>query len=159
MRRIQTTIVETAKRLSSFRWWNTRALLTFAFVCIALVAVFIKLSADSMENRYGVSIEGIRLSAGGYMLDFRYRILDPHKAEHLVDRRNKAYLIDEATGARYAVPVPGKVGPLRTTTRAALPGKDRSYFVMFANPASRVKHGDKVTVVIGDFRAEHLGVQ
>lgn len=90
------------------------------------------------------------------MLDFRYRVLDPEKAMPLFDRKIKPYLVDEATGAMFVVPEPPKVGALRTTRK---PVPDRNYFIMFANPGKFVKPGNKVTIVIGDFRAENLIVQ
>ena len=90
------------------------------------------------------------------MLDFRYRVLDPEKALPLFDRKIKPHLVDEATGAVFAVPEPPKVGALRST-RKPQPGKN--YFVMFANPGGYVKKNSKVSVVIGDFRAENLVVQ
>ena len=111
---------------------------------------------SSIEERWGVKPLSIRLSAEGYMLDFRYRVLDPEKAMPLFDRKIKPYLVDEATGAMFAVPAPPKVGALRTTRK---PVPDRNYFIMFANPGKFVKRGNKVTVVIGDFRAENLIVQ
>lgn len=113
-------------------------------------------SEAGIEERWGVKVLSIRHSAGGYMLDFRYRVLDPEKALPLFDRKIKPHLVDEATGAVFAVPEPPKVGALRST-RKPQPGKN--YFVMFANPGGYVKKNSKVSVVIGDFRAENLVVQ
>jgi len=113
-------------------------------------------SETGIEEKWGVKVLSIRHSAGGYMLDFRYRVLDPEKALPLFDRKIKPHLVDEATGAVFAVPEPPKVGALRST-RKPQPGKN--YFVMFANPGGYVKKNSKVSVVIGDFRAENLVVQ
>ena len=93
---------------------------------------------QNLEEKWGIQIQSIRLSAAGYMLDFRYRVIDPDKAEHLFDRSIKPYLIDERTGSRFAVPNPPKVGPLRTSNK---PLADRIYFVFFANPGQFVKPG------------------
>ena len=109
-----------------------------------------------LEETWGIRIEGIRLSAAGYMLDFRYRVLDPEKAALLFDRKTKPYLIDQKSGAKFMVPSPPKVGPLRTSDP---PQKGRTYFIMFANPGKYIKQGYKVTVVIGDFRLEDLTVK
>lgn len=111
------------------------------------------------EERWGVRIEGIRLSAAGNMLDFRYRVIDPDKASPLVDRTVKPYLLDQASGARLMVPSSPKVGPLRQTSADGKPLAGRTYFILFANPGKYVKAGNKVTVVIGDFRAEDLTVE
>lgn len=111
----------------------------------------------SLEERWGIKILRIRQSANGYMLDFRYRIIDSDKASKLVDRKNKPYLIDQASGAKFMVPSSPKIGPLRQT--AIKPIANRNYFILFANPGKYVKPGNKVTVVIGDFRAENLVVE
>lgn len=112
---------------------------------------------ERIEEKWGIRVEGIRHSAAGYILDFRYRVLDPEKASHLVTRKNKPYLIDEATGIICEVPTPPKVGPLRQTS--VQPKSNVVYFILFANPGKRVQAGDKVTVVIGDLRVEGLVVQ
>lgn len=110
----------------------------------------------SFEEKWGVKILGVSLTAEGYMLDFRYRVLDPEKAMPLFDRQRKPYLIDEATGAMFVVPEPPKVGALRTTRP---PIADRNYFIIFANPGRYLKKGSKVSVVNGDFKVEHLVVE
>jgi hypothetical protein len=113
----------------------------------------------SMEEKWGVKIEGIRLTAAGHMLDFRYRIIDPDRALPLVDRTIKPYLIDLASNATLTVPTPAKVGPLRQTVRYGKPMADRIYFIFFANRGGFIKKGNAITVVIGDFKAENLIVE
>ena len=117
-----------------------------------------ELKKMTMEEQWGVKVESLRTSANGHLLDFRYRIKDPDKALPLVDRRNKPYLIDQESGKVLSVPNTAKVGPMRSTVRYGKPKDDRVYFVLFGNPGI-VKSGDRVTVVIGDFRAENLTVQ
>jgi hypothetical protein len=112
----------------------------------------------SIEEQWGVKFESLRTSANGNLLDFRYRIIDPEKASYLVDRRNKAYLIDQSSGKVLSVPTTAKVGPLRQTVRYGLPKKDRIYFILFGNH-HLIKPGDKVSVVIGDFKIENLPVE
>ncbi len=112
---------------------------------------------SNLEQLWGIQIKGIRLSAAGYMLDFRYRVIDPKKAVPLLKRQAKPYLIDQQSSARLIVPTPPKVGSLRQKSYQPLTGK--IYFIMFANPGKLIKHGNKVTVVIGDFRAEDLIVE
>lgn len=91
------------------------------------------------------------------MLDFRYRVVDPEKAFTIMDRAIKPYVIDEASGARFAIPSSPKVGPMRQTTRRIEAG--RVYWMLFANPARFIKPGNRVTVVVGDTRVEHLTVE
>lgn len=116
-------------------------------------------AASGIQEKWGVEIEGMRLTANGYMLDFRYRIIDADKAVYITDRNKKPMLIDEATGARFVVPAPSKVGNLRQTSNNGKPHEGRTYFMMFANPGMFLKAGSRVTVEIGDFRAENILVQ
>lgn len=50
----------------------------------------------AIEKQWGMKFESLRVSANGYLPDFRYRIIDPEKASYLVDRRNKAYMIESS---------------------------------------------------------------
>lgn len=112
--------------------------------------------ASAFRERWGVEIAGVQLASTGYMLDFRFKVLDTEKAAPLFDRKTKPYLIDQTTGAKFMVPSPPKTGPLRTTDP---PIAGRRYFIFFGNPGRYVKAGATVTVVIGDFRAENLVVE
>lgn len=112
-----------------------------------------------VEYRYGIKIDGIHLSANGYLLDFRYKVLDADKALPLFDGRQKPYLIDHETGAKFFVASPPKVGALRTTSRGAPPKEDRGYFMIFGNPWHYVKAGNKVSVVVGNFESDALTVR
>jgi hypothetical protein len=102
----------------------------------------------------GVNILGVRRSAAGYMLDLRYTVVDPEKAQPLVDRKVRPYLIDQATGAKLFVPASAKLGPLRQTGAKAVPGQ--IYFALFANPGRYVEPGRKVTLVVGDQQVPDL---
>jgi len=109
------------------------------------------------EKRWGVEFVALRSVANGYMIDFRYKVIDADKAAQLSNRKFKPYLIDEATGAKLLVPNTPKVGPLRQTSVKPVAGK--VYFMFFSNPGRFVKPGSRVTIVIGDFRVEHLVIQ
>lgn len=111
---------------------------------------------DELEAAWGVRMESIRLTAAGHLVDFRYRVVDPEKALTLMKRGGEAFLIDEATGTRLPVPVT-KVGQLRGT--GTMPQDDRVYTVMFNSGGGLIQPGSKVSVVIGDFKAEHLIVE
>jgi hypothetical protein len=107
----------------------------------------------SIQQLYGIEIQGIRLIGAGRFLDFRYKVIDPEKASPLMDSRAKAHLIDQETGSNLEVPSFPKVGSMRQKTRQPIAGK--IYFILFGNPGV-VKPGGKVTVAIGDFKAENL---
>ena len=108
----------------------------------------------SVEEKWGVRIIGARLTANSYMIDFRYKVIDAEKASHLMDRNAKPYMIDEANSAKVAG-ADSSMGSLRSKGTAV----NRNYFVLFGNPGGAIKPGSKVTIVIGDFKVEHLAVE
>lgn len=113
--------------------------------------------AFELEEKWGIRVESIRLSAHGHILDFRYRVLDPDKARVLTDRTREAFLIHEDTGRRLKVPNMPKVGSLRSTTPN--PEKNVVYVILFANSGAAIASGSLVAVEIGEFKAEHLVVE
>ncbi|HEB68857.1 MAG TPA: hypothetical protein ENI88_04470 [Desulfobulbus sp.] len=115
-----------------------------------------KNAARAMREKWGIEVTSLRMAVAGHMVDFRYRVLDPGKAETLFVRSNKPYLIDQASQKVLAVPNLGKVGPLRTSNK---PQQGRIYWMFFGNGGGLVHPGSKITVIIGDFRVENLVVQ
>lgn len=111
---------------------------------------------SALEETWGVRVIGIRLSAAGHILDFRYRVIDAEKAAPIMNRRLQPQLIIEQTGVKLSVPVGPTVGPMRQAPK--FPQAGRNYFMLFSNPGHAAKPGDRVTVQIGDFRAEHLTI-
>lgn len=115
------------------------------------------LTAGRLRETAGIEIESIRLSSAGYMLDFRYRVVNSSLAVPIMDRSAVCYVIDQKSGAKMIVPAPPKVGSLRQKTVAPTEGK--IYYIMFANPGRRVQPADKVTVVINNLEIPDLIVQ
>lgn len=114
---------------------------------------------QALEDRWGVRPTSIRLTASDYFVDFRYKIIDPEKSKGLLSRskeNREVYLLVQKTGKKFPVPVT-KVGPLRSTTLS--PKKGRQYTILFSNVGKSIKKGDKVSVVIGKFKAENLTVE
>jgi hypothetical protein len=114
------------------------------------------LKPDPMAEKWGIEITGLRMTAAGNMVDFRYKILDARKAAPLFKRKTKPYLIDHASGKVLAVPNTAKVGPLRNSN---MPKQGRIYWMFFGNTHRLVKAGSKVTIEIGDFKAENLVIE
>jgi hypothetical protein len=112
--------------------------------------------ASILKDKWGIEITSLRMSGNGHLIDFRYRVFDPVKAAMLGDRQYTPCMIDQATGTRLVVPNTPKLGPLRQSATRLEAGK--IYFMLFANSGHLVKAGSKVTVIIGDFRAENLTV-
>jgi hypothetical protein len=109
-----------------------------------------------MKREWGIEILFVRQTAAGYMLEFRYKVLDAEKAKSLFERQNKPLLTHAETGAQLIVPTPAKTGALRNSNP---PKDDHIYWMFFANPGKLVKPGERVNIQIGDFLAENLVVQ
>ena len=108
--------------------------------------------AGRVVDKFGVRLTGVRLTANGYVVDLRYRVLDPEKAQGLLDRKVRPVLVDESTGNRFYVPVPPTVGALRQTSRNKVIHTDRDYFMLFANPDRKLQAGSKVALYVGEER-------
>jgi hypothetical protein len=112
-----------------------------------------------LEATYGIRVEGLRLSAAGSMLDFRYRVVDAEKAAAMLDGRVQPYLFDAAHGAKLGVPDTPVLGRIRQTARNNKILTNRTYFIMFGNPAKLLQSGDKVTLLLGSVKVSDLTVQ
>lgn len=111
---------------------------------------------SDIEETWGIEILGLRSTAADYLLDFRYRVIDVEKALPLFRRKSRPQLIDQSSGATMGVYSSPKTGPLRTTN---MPKENRNYTILFANPGRYIEAGNKVTIVIDDFRVENLTVR
>jgi len=112
--------------------------------------------ALELAKKWGVEVTSIRMTANDHMIDYRYRVLDADKATDLFKRQIKPKLIHQETGKVLVVPETAKLGPLRNSNT---PQEGKIYWMFFGNAGDLVKAGDKVTVVIGEFRVEDLVVE
>lgn len=115
--------------------------------------------SDALREQWGVEVIGINLTSDGYMLDFRFRVVDAEKALSLFDHRIKPYVLTDRASIKLPVPMAAKVGAFRPTNRGKNIRADKTYYMVFGNPDNFVQAGEKVSVVIGDFRAENLTVR
>lgn len=104
---------------------------------------------------WGVDSLNVKLAESGEVVRFSYRVVDPDKAKVLNDKRNEPSLIDPRAGVSLVVPMMEQVGQLR---QSGTPEAGKAYWVAFSNKGRPVKRGDRVDVVIGQFRAEGLVV-
>lgn len=109
---------------------------------------------QQLIDQWGIELTALRMTAAGHMVDFRYRVIDAHKAAPLFKRQTKPYLVHQNSGKVLEVPNTAKVGSLRNSN---MPKQGRIYWMFFGNNGL-VRSGDKVSVVIGDFKAENLVV-
>ena len=104
---------------------------------------------------WGVDSLAVKWTESGEVIKFTYQVLDPNKARTLNDKKNEPSLIDPKAGVKLVVPSLEKVGQLR---QSSTPEAGKSYWMAFSNKGRRVKRGDHVDVVIGNFQAQGLVV-
>jgi hypothetical protein len=104
---------------------------------------------------WGVDSLAVKWTESGEVIKFTYQVLDPNKAKTLNDKKNEPSLIDPKAGVKLVVPSLEKVGQLR---QSAPPEAGKAYWMAFSNKGRRVKRGDHVDVVIGNFQAQGLVV-
>ena len=113
-------------------------------------------SAKPKEGN-GVLVERVSLSAGGIMVDVRYRITDLAKAQQVLNRNSRLQLIDQKSKLILPVPETPKVGKLRQIPKTDDPA--RVYWLFFRNINGVAKPGSKLTLVLGDASIRDLIVE
>jgi hypothetical protein len=107
------------------------------------------------ELVWGVDSLAVKWTESGEVIRFTYRVLDAGKAKTLNDKKVEPSLIDPQARVKLVVPSMEKVGQLR---QSSTPQAGKSYWMAFSNKGRLVKRGDRVNVVIGQFRADGLVV-
>src|SRR2546423_11397440 len=105
---------------------------------------------------WGVDKLKVSYTSSGNLIRFSVRVADPERAKLLADKKATPYLLGQRSRALLQVPVMDKVGELR---QAATPQAGQEYWMVFSNKGNLIKPGDRVTVMIGAFRAEGLVVE
>ena len=105
---------------------------------------------------WGVDALSVKAVESGELIRFSYHVLDADKARPLNDKKNEPELIAPQAGVKLVIPSLEKVGQLR---QSSTPESGKSYWMAFSNPGRTVKRGDRVNLVIGQFRAEGLVVE
>jgi len=115
-----------------------------------------KRAREFYELFWGVDSLTVKSAESGEIIRFTYRVLDASKAKTLNDKKIDPFLIDEKARVKLVIPSLEKVGQLR---QSSTPEAGKSYWMAFSNKGRVVKPGDRVNVVIGNFRANGLVVQ
>jgi hypothetical protein len=105
---------------------------------------------------WGVDSLSVKAVESGELVRFSYRVMDADKAKSLNDKTLAPFLIAPDAGIRLSIPSLEKVGQLR---QSSPPEASKFYWMAFSNPGRRVKRGDRVDVLIGQFHAEGLVVE
>ena len=108
--------------LSGWRIWPLAMLLAGGALLFVLSAPVVADEGAShprmntfMKREWGIEIVFVRQTAAGYMLEFRYKVVDAEKAKALFERQIKPMLTHTESGAKLIVPTPAKTGALRNS--------------------------------------------
>lgn len=136
-----------------YRFWTAQPAAPQAASQAVTQAATTAISAKTLEERFGLRITLIAVTAGGGLVDFRYKIVDKDKAKFLLDDgHNMPSLVAERSGITL-------MPPNHTMKHNARLENGNSYFQFYANTRNAVKSGDKVAVVIGSMRLEPIVAQ
>jgi hypothetical protein len=109
-------------------------------------------SAAGLAERIGVKITQVALTGDGGLVDLRYQVLDPDKANAVHDRRTPPALVDEQSGL-----VVNRL--LMDHSHHGLQKAGVKYYLVFNNPGNWVRRGSMVTVLLGDAEVQHVVVR
>jgi len=105
-------------------------------------------TAEGMAARYGIDVNLIGVTAAGGLIEFRYQVVDPDKANQMMqDTTLLPIVVVEDTGATMVIPRPH---------HAVEPQLGGTYFFLFANAHNAIQAGSQLTLVMGDARLEHI---
>jgi hypothetical protein len=107
--------------------------------------------ADGLVARSGVKITRVAVSGGGGLIDLRFQVADPGKADALHDASKPPALVDESSGlvVKNLLMDHAHTGPFKAGV---------TYYLVFENPGNWLHSGSKVTVLLGDAQVEHVVV-
>jgi hypothetical protein len=109
-------------------------------------------SREGLAVRHGVDVNLVAVTAAGGMVELRFQVTDPDKADGILhDPSDRPVLVSEDTGATLVMSAPP-----HSHRELQLGG---TYFFLLANAHNALHAGSEVTLVIGDSRLEHLEVQ
>ena len=109
-------------------------------------------SGAGLAGRSGVRIAQIAVSGAGGLVDLRYQVVDPVRADVLHDPATPPALISEENGVVVHDLLMGHshTGPFKG---------GQTYYLVFTNPGNLFERGSRVTVLLGDASIRHVPVR
>ncbi len=109
-------------------------------------------SSPEIEEKWGIRISQVAETADGGMVDFRYVVLDPTKAENVgVDASSTPLLIPENN---QAVIFQTAQMPHKETINAGV-----TYFMLYDNAGGAIRAHSFVTIQLGELKLAHVPVR
>ena len=119
--------------------------------------LFADVTSIKMEKDWGIKPVHARVTADGYMIEFRYKVIDPDKAVIMSDRKDFPSMLSMKSKARLAVPYFPTVGYVKSNRKFL--HKDRNYSALFSNENRHLLRGDQVKIQVKDQISEALTLQ
>ena len=108
--------------------------------------------ARDLGRRSGVEITRVAVSGDGGLVDLRFTVVDPDRANALHDESTPPAVIDERSGL-----VVHQLLMNHAHSGAFKAGV--TYYLVFENPGNWLRRGSKVTVLLGNAQVEHVTVR
>lgn len=107
--------------------------------------------ADALGDRSGVRITRVAVSGDGGLVDLRFKVVDPDRADALHDEGTPPAVVDEQSGlvVHDLLMSHSHSGPFKAGV---------TYYLVFENPGNWVRRGSKVSVLLGNAQVEHVTV-
>jgi hypothetical protein len=111
------------------------------------------ISQQMLEEKYGLRVNLIAVTAAGGMVDLRLKMLDGEKAKLLLqDQKNFPALLVSDSHVRLSASED-------TNSQEIKFEKNGGLFLLFSNSGNAVKPGSTVSIVFGDIRLEPVVVK
>jgi hypothetical protein len=106
-------------------------------------------TADGLVQRSGVKITQVAVTGNGGLVDLRFKVVDPQRANALHDPATPPAVVDEESGlvVHQLLMDHSHTDPYKTGV---------TYYLVFNNPGNWVHHGSRVSVMLGDAQVEHV---
>jgi hypothetical protein len=105
-----------------------------------------------LADRSGVRVVRVASTGGGGLLDLRYQVIDEGSAEAVHDASTPPALVDEKSGLVVSRLLMGHMHHGRQKAGV-------TYYLIFVNSGNVVRAGDRVAVVLGAARLQHVLVR
>lgn len=108
-------------------------------------------SADGLVQRSGVKITVVAVTGDGGLVDLRFKVVDPDRANALHDPRTPPAVVDEQSGlvVHELFMDHSHSGPYKAGV---------TYYLVFNNPGNWIHRGGRVSVLLGDAQVRDVPV-
>lgn len=134
-------ILAVAAIIGGIAWWNMRGSGKIAA----------EIAMPQVEERYGVRITQVAVTAEGGFVDFRFQVLDPSKLMDMMETVETMPILVMRDGHTLKANAPMEH---KTNFQAG-----RQYWMLYYNTGNIIKPGDVVTMRIGEIEIKNLRVQ